>query len=308
MDKIPFQDGTKIKNATVTINEQEYEVTPAQYQGTTPMSAFNLNKMQDNIENTLVKVSATEPSTKADVWIKHNVKNMFNPSSIIEGGYNTTTGEFITSSSTYATANKIEVISNKKIVLSKGGKAIATRFFFYEENGTFISSIVQQTTPITIPTNAKYLNLQITKETAGNSLQDIQLEYDNVSDFEAPVDDDIFVNDNGAYNSVLNNDTGWQDLTLQNATNFDWAKMKIRKIGKVVYVTGGMTLTNNARDTIYFKVPYLPENGIPVLGGVSSSSNLVGFYLTSTGDFKTFGYTSTTSKEFYFNFSYICKE
>ena len=71
MDKIPFVDGTKIKNATVTVNEQEYEVTPAQYSGTTPVSAFNLNKMQNNIENTLVKVSATEPNPKADVWIKH---------------------------------------------------------------------------------------------------------------------------------------------------------------------------------------------------------------------------------------------
>lgn len=71
MDKIPFVDGTKISNAKVTINEQEYEVTPAQYSGTTPVSAFNLNKMQDNIENTLVKVSATEPNPKADVWIQH---------------------------------------------------------------------------------------------------------------------------------------------------------------------------------------------------------------------------------------------
>lgn len=71
MDKIPFEDGIKIKNATVTVNEQEYEVTPAQYSGTTPVSAFNLNKMQDNIENTLVKVSATEPNPKADVWIQH---------------------------------------------------------------------------------------------------------------------------------------------------------------------------------------------------------------------------------------------
>lgn len=51
MDKIPFVDGTKISNAKVTINEQEYEVTPAQYSGTTPVSAFNLNKMQDNIED-----------------------------------------------------------------------------------------------------------------------------------------------------------------------------------------------------------------------------------------------------------------
>lgn len=76
MDKIPFVDGTKTSNAKVTIEGQEYEVTPAQYTGTTPMSAFNLNKMQDNIEKAIpitntIKVSATEPSPKADVWIQH---------------------------------------------------------------------------------------------------------------------------------------------------------------------------------------------------------------------------------------------
>ena len=51
MEKIPFEDGVKIKNATVTIQGQEYEVTPAQYSGKTPFSSLNLNKMQDNIDN-----------------------------------------------------------------------------------------------------------------------------------------------------------------------------------------------------------------------------------------------------------------
>lgn len=71
MDKIPFEDGTKLKSATVTVNEQEYEVTPAQYEGKTPLSALNLNKMQSNIENTLVKVSSTEPNPKSDIWFQH---------------------------------------------------------------------------------------------------------------------------------------------------------------------------------------------------------------------------------------------
>ena len=60
MNKIPFEDGVKLKNATVTINGQEYEVTPAQYSGTTPISAFNLNKMQDNIENAKAERSDVE--------------------------------------------------------------------------------------------------------------------------------------------------------------------------------------------------------------------------------------------------------
>lgn len=53
MEKIPFEDGTKIKDAVVEINEQEYTVTPAQYTGNTPLIASNLNLMQDNIEEAI---------------------------------------------------------------------------------------------------------------------------------------------------------------------------------------------------------------------------------------------------------------
>lgn len=53
MEKIPFEDGTKIKDAVVEINEQEYTVTPAQYTGNTPLTAANLNLMQDNIEKAI---------------------------------------------------------------------------------------------------------------------------------------------------------------------------------------------------------------------------------------------------------------
>ena len=53
MDKIPFADGTKTQEAYVTVNEQNYLVTPAVWSGSTPLSALNLNKMQDNIEEAI---------------------------------------------------------------------------------------------------------------------------------------------------------------------------------------------------------------------------------------------------------------
>lgn len=53
MEKIPFEDGVKVSNAKVTIDDVDYNVTPAQYSGTTPFSAYNLNQMQDNIESSL---------------------------------------------------------------------------------------------------------------------------------------------------------------------------------------------------------------------------------------------------------------
>ena len=53
MTKIPFQDGTKTQEAYVTIDGQNYQVTPAMWQGTTPLKAQNLNQMQDNIEEAI---------------------------------------------------------------------------------------------------------------------------------------------------------------------------------------------------------------------------------------------------------------
>ena len=56
MNKIPFQDGTKTQNAYVTIEGENYQVTPAVWTGTTPVSALNLNNMQNNIENAINEV------------------------------------------------------------------------------------------------------------------------------------------------------------------------------------------------------------------------------------------------------------
>ena len=53
MIKIPFEDGQKTQEAYTTINGQNYLVTPAVWQGDTPLSALNLNNMQKNIEESV---------------------------------------------------------------------------------------------------------------------------------------------------------------------------------------------------------------------------------------------------------------
>lgn len=65
MNKIPFQDGTKTQEAYVTIDGQNYQVTPAVWSGTTPLKAQNLNLMQDNIEEAIniQRVTVTLEST-----------------------------------------------------------------------------------------------------------------------------------------------------------------------------------------------------------------------------------------------------
>ena len=65
MKKIPFVDGTKTQEAYVTVNEQNYQVTPAVWSGTTPLKAQNLNLMQDNIEEApVVNLKPTVYKTK----------------------------------------------------------------------------------------------------------------------------------------------------------------------------------------------------------------------------------------------------
>lgn len=53
MLKVNFQDGTKVSNAKVTIDGVDYPVTSARYDGATPLSAYVMNKLQDNIEDAI---------------------------------------------------------------------------------------------------------------------------------------------------------------------------------------------------------------------------------------------------------------
>lgn len=69
MDKIPFEDGILVTAGYVEIDGVKHEVKPAEYTGNTPFTAFNLNKMQDNIEKQINSKSAIE-----SILIKGNSK------------------------------------------------------------------------------------------------------------------------------------------------------------------------------------------------------------------------------------------
>lgn len=72
MNKITFEDGTKIQEACVSIDNQNYQVTPAVWQGTVPLSAQNLNQMQNNIEEAInsVDIKANNIDTKYEKQTK----------------------------------------------------------------------------------------------------------------------------------------------------------------------------------------------------------------------------------------------
>lgn len=67
MNKINFQNGILVAKAKVTINGIVYEVEPAEYEGTTPLNAENLNQIQTNAENAINTVQSNLNTTNQNI-------------------------------------------------------------------------------------------------------------------------------------------------------------------------------------------------------------------------------------------------
>ena len=76
MKKINFEDGQLTKKGYVVIDGKEYLINEAQYDGATPLSAYVLNKMQDNIEEGINNIQALPVGgTKGQVLTKQSETN-----------------------------------------------------------------------------------------------------------------------------------------------------------------------------------------------------------------------------------------
>lgn len=77
MEKINFENGTLISKAKVEVGGTIYDVEPAQYEGTTPLSAQNLNQIQKNTEEAIeaLKEEITTKSTTGQEYITNEVMN-----------------------------------------------------------------------------------------------------------------------------------------------------------------------------------------------------------------------------------------
>lgn len=87
MEKINFKDGVLVTPSKVLINGEEYEVIPPEYTGK-PLTAEQLNKMQDNIEEAIQTESAEvgiiqEDGTPSEtnVYSSKAVQNIVNKAS-----------------------------------------------------------------------------------------------------------------------------------------------------------------------------------------------------------------------------------
>jgi hypothetical protein len=67
MAKFTWQDGTLVSKAKVEIGGVIYDVEPEEYSGTTPLSAANLNAMQDGIYEDLGDKSQLKTNSKTNL-------------------------------------------------------------------------------------------------------------------------------------------------------------------------------------------------------------------------------------------------
>lgn len=74
MSKFIWKNGSQVEPAKVQIGDTSYEVTPAQYEGETPLSATNLNTMVDNTYSDLQKycISAVNEVKGKILWTNPN--------------------------------------------------------------------------------------------------------------------------------------------------------------------------------------------------------------------------------------------
>ncbi len=74
MEKINFEDGQLVSDGYVEIDGEQHTVTEAEYTGTTPLSAFNLNKLQDNIEHHYYTKTLTENLVNSELELPASYK------------------------------------------------------------------------------------------------------------------------------------------------------------------------------------------------------------------------------------------
>ena len=85
MPKFKWENGSKIVEANVEINGNIFNVNPAQYEGKTPLSAQNLNAMQDAIyedmitEKEILDADLTEYTQKEGYLVNEENKELINP-------------------------------------------------------------------------------------------------------------------------------------------------------------------------------------------------------------------------------------
>ena len=257
------------------------------------LTAENLNKLQQDIGTV---VSATEPqgNERLKVWMQKG-KNLFDGNYKSGYGYDNSTGNVITLSTVYSNQSIITVpYGATKLILSKNGEGKNTRFFFYDKNKTFLSSIVNNDGAVTIPENARYFNFQVGMNTVNNDFTKIQVETENLTSYEAYVEPKIYVlNNNDVYEEFISKEDTLDKYSTAEQKIGTWidGKTIYRKVINLGNLPNNTTKTvktgiNGFADTITslkgmaignysFPLPFVADNWISMYAGNEATEIII---------------------------------
>ena len=327
MNKIQFSNGTKTSSAKVTIEGTDYEVTPATYDGATPLNATVFNNMQENIEDAIdTKANTSDVYTKIETEeliptkdhllnVSSNIdnsykvnmiktKNLFDENDTSErfnGNIADTSATTITPA-TYTYIVYIPVKSNTTYAITKV-KCASTNIFRVADTTTIpaqnvaISNVEDFSTETigihTTNSTAKYMAIaiiqtNITTTTLKEVLDSIQIEEGSTATtYEPFIQNEININ-NEKYSDTIN----------VGAEEDSRSKVNILHSNNLInpqFATttqNGVTITNNG-------------NGTYTLNGTATDTvqfNLM-TNLNLTGTYKMTGCPSTGSQETYYMFA-----
>lgn len=176
----------------------------------TPLSAYNLNRMQNNIKTELTNieqegiiVSPTEPVTnRRKVWMQKG-KNLFDKNKMFfeSGDLNSTTGNSEVNTNRIRISRYIEVTPNTAYTLNSSNNILAGRFIEYDENKVFIKASYGIGTIIT-SANTKYVKWSYSTTSVP---ENIQLEQNSTATtYEEYIEPKTYIlNDNNVYEEFM---------------------------------------------------------------------------------------------------------
>lgn len=179
----------------------------------TPLNAYNLNRMQNNIKTELTNieqegiiVSPTEPTeNRRKVWMQKG-KNLFNSSFEIAQIHGVT-GNNESSTDVITSNGYTEVKSNVQYTISTNKYNGVSRVAFYDKNKSLIQVIYNITT-FTTPDNAKYIRFSIWSSTTINQIDSdlkVQVEQGSTATpYEEYIEPKTYIlNDNNVYEEFM---------------------------------------------------------------------------------------------------------
>lgn len=241
----------------------------------TPISAENLNAIQDNVENEIndssVVVSATEPTenNRKKIWMQKS-RNMFNKNDW-EIGYIDESGNNATASTNFRLKDYIKVKPNTTYTISANTIMKTFRLHEYKSDNTYIKftyATDKQSLTITTSADTRYLRFSgnYNSSTHTQAIIDgleIQLEQGmERTEYEPIIDNKIYIkNDNDVYEEFVKKDATVTESGLMSAND----KKKLNNIAPIERLSGAnlnningnyMTYCLNAQNTPSGQEPY----------------------------------------------------